>query len=74
MYFGAKVEMSLCQHHTVHPQAVEHFKLRCLDFCTEAALQISWKFPFRNKVFKYLEALNPSVVKAECRYISTSYG
>lgn len=64
MYFGAKVEMSLCQGHTMHPQAVKNFKLKCLDFYIEAALQISRRFPFRNKVFKNLEALDPSVVKA----------
>lgn len=65
MYFGAAVEATLSQPHSIPPQAVEQFKLKCLDFYIEGALQISKRFPFDNKVFQLLEALDPKVVEAK---------
>lgn len=65
MYFGAAVEMTLSQPHSIPPQAVEQFKLRCLDFYIEGALQISKRFPLGDKVFQQLDVLDPKVVKAK---------
>lgn len=63
MYLGVAVEKSLSQPHLFPQQAVQQFKLRCLDFLIEAAVQISKRFPMQNETFKHLEALDPAVVK-----------
>lgn len=63
-YLGIGVKLALGEVYTfwegIH---LEMFRLKCLDFYIEAALQISQRFPFTNKIFKWLKSLDSVVVK-----------
>lgn len=62
VYYGANVSKSLLELNLTSDQ-INFFRVRCLDFYTEACKQIIQRFPLKGNVIKLFNFLEPSIVK-----------
>ena len=59
---GAQTIIGL-QDNSLHSDDGKQFRIKILNFCVEGTVQNLKRFSFTDDVFKYLEILDPEIVK-----------
>lgn len=59
VYFGFKVQETISNNTQLHPKHLHDFRINCLNFYIELAVQVKNRFPFGNELYTQLTWLDP---------------